>query len=189
MYLSALLFIRPLVGGQPDPAQSAPLFGISRCFSNTGLGFAIQQKCLGCTPALIGEGNNSDLLFIPANSDSDQCFEFHIPADLAAGVVVLHLATLYGLFGQTAGLEKTGRPEPLIEAYFGGGKGVFAHVVICQWVVGSAECYRHYLVEVNNAGKVTGGALALMAVRLQQRQQVFNTVLLSRCKYAVSIVN
>src|SRR5690606_28965387 len=66
--------------------------------------------------ALTGQGFDNDGFFIETLADGQFGTQFRRFADLAALAFVMHLAAFDGVFGQRPGFEKTGRPQPFVEA-------------------------------------------------------------------------
>src|SRR5690554_3254747 len=113
--LAALFFARAAVA--PDSqgtglAQLRLLLTLAQAF----FGFPVQLLCFGRTAAHITERFDHYSAQVVTTADLQLVTHPHFAGRLAAFAMAMHLASLDGALGQAAGLEKTGGPEPLVNA-------------------------------------------------------------------------
>ena len=88
-------------------------------------GLLVEKNGLGGGAALFGDAQDDDfpLHGAPADPDSGPCPDR--PGGLCPLIIHLNLSPGDGLGCDAAGLEETGRPQPLVEPLFLPGRGIF----------------------------------------------------------------
>src|SRR5690606_16539380 len=79
--------------------------------------FAIELLCCLGVAALVGQGQHGDHEHILAFFDGKLGADGKFAAGAGFLAVHFHLSVLQCLLGETAGLEKTRSPQPLVDAY------------------------------------------------------------------------
>ena len=115
--LPTLLFIGTLLPARLEKGISFTLQDdLGLALGMAFRGFPIQQHGLLCRSALAVECSDGDIPTVVVFADQQSGADLDFLAGFAALAVDMNLAAGNGIGGKFAGLEKTRRPEPLVQA-------------------------------------------------------------------------